>query len=409
MHPISEFFDRLAVCCRISVALGLALLLNTEPVQAHVKSESHSVWRIDHENVSLEYSVPLTETVRLATTPGLQPPDDRALDYISRHISVSSKDGDCLSASRRAVRATDQFRRFEFTFHCPSSSDIELHASTFFDLIASHVNLAQIETADGHFIEQMFTENRQTLAVTGEGSKLEDASFMEYVSMGVLHIFTGVDHMSFLLGLVLISRRTRDLVFVITGFTLGHSATLALAVTGILRPHAEYIDALVALTIALIGAENVAVATHRPGTVAAGIGGLLLAMIGAKLAGLGTLPILLLLGAALFTINYLMISGHLRDAGRLRLVITIVFGLIHGFGFAAGLLEFKMPQERLAELLVGFNLGVEVGQLSVVLVLLLLVTLLRRFKLALPRPIVVETVAASLVGLGLYWFLARSF
>jgi hypothetical protein len=414
MNPVSEVSDSLTTCCRLSLVLcasllGLALLLNAEPAQAHVKSESHSVWRIDRENVRLEYSVPLTETIRLAATPGVQPPDDLALDYFSRYIAVTSKGGECRSVSRRAVRATDQFRRFEFMFQCPSAADIELHASAFFDLIASHVNLAQIETDDGHFIEQMFTQKRPTLAVTGEGSKLEDASFLEYVSMGVMHIFTGVDHMSFLLGLVLISRRTRDLVFVITGFTLGHSATLALAVTGILRPHAEYIDALVALTIALIGAENVAVATHRPGVVAAGIGGLLLAMIGAKLAGFGALPILLLLGAGLFTINYLMISGHLRDAGRLRLVITVVFGLIHGFGFAAGLLEFKMPQERLAELLIGFNLGVEVGQLSVVLVLLLLVALLRKFKLALPRPIVVETVAAGLVGLGLYWFVARSF
>ena len=86
-----------------------------------------------------------------------------------------------------------------------------------------------------------------------------------------MHIFTGVDHMSFLLGLVLISRRLRDLVFVVTGFTIGHSLTLALAVTGVIRPHAEYIDALVALTIALIGAENIAVQTQRPG--AGGPGG----------------------------------------------------------------------------------------------------------------------------------------
>jgi hypothetical protein len=227
--------------------------------------------------------------------------------------------------------------------------------------------------------------------------------------MGIMHIFTGVDHMAFLLGLVLISRRTRDLVFVVTGFTLGHSATLALAVTGILRPHAEYIDALVALTIALIGAENIAVATRRPGAVAAGVAALLLAMTAAKLKGYGTLPTPLLVGSALFTVCYLMTSGHLRDAGRLRLVITVVFGLVHGFGFAAGLLEFKMPQGRLAELLLGFNLGVEIGQLSVVLVVLGLVALLRRFRLAWPRPIVVDTVAAGLVGIGLYWFLGRSF
>jgi HupE / UreJ protein len=107
---------------------------------------------------------------------------------------------------------------------------------------------------------------------------------------------------------------------------------------------------LIALTIALIGAENVAVGTHRSGMVAMGIGGLLLAMIGAKWVGYGTLPTLVPLGAALFTVSYLMISGHLRDAGRLRLVTTVVFGLIHGFGFAAGLLEFRMRQGSLAQL-----------------------------------------------------------
>src|SRR6202035_575604 len=77
------------------------------------------------------------------------------------------------------------------------------------------------------------------------------------------HIFTGVDHMSFMLGLVPISRRVRDLLFVVTGFTIGHSLTLALAVTGTLRPHPEFIDALVAFTIAMIGAENLATGTTR--------------------------------------------------------------------------------------------------------------------------------------------------
>ena len=73
--------------------------------------------------------------------------------------------------------------------------------------------------------------------------------------------------------------------------------------TGILRPHAEYIDALVALTIAVIGAENIAVATHRPATVAVGVGLPLFAMTAVSFAGIGTLPPLLLFGAALFCAN----------------------------------------------------------------------------------------------------------
>jgi len=275
--------------------------------------------------------------------------------------------------------------------------------------VPSHVTFAQIETGDGQFIEQMFTQDQQQLDASAGDAQLRDAGFIEYVRLGIMHILTGPDHMSFLLGLVLISRRFRDLVFVVTGFTIGHSITLALAVTGILRPHAEYIDALVALTIAMIGAENIAVATHRPGTIALSVGLPLFAMAAVSFAGIGTLPPLLLFGAALFCSNYLMLSGHMRDAGRLRLVVTLVFGLIHGFGFAATLLEMQLPAQKLAQILVGFNVGVEIGQLSLVLTLMALVGLAVRTKLSLPRPIVVDAVAAGLVAIGTYWFVNRSY
>jgi hypothetical protein len=102
-------------------------------------------------------------------------------------------------------------------------------------------------------------------------------------------------------------------------------------------------------------------------------------------------------------------SGHLYDAGRLRLVVTLVFGLIHGFGFASDLLEMRLPTERLVELLVGFNLGVEVGQLTLVFALLGIVALLGRVRISLPRPIVVDVLSSALVGLGMYWFISRNF
>jgi HupE / UreJ protein len=104
-----------------------------------------------------------------------------------------------------------------------------------------------------------------------------------------------------------------------------------------------------------------------------------------------------------------VISGNLGDAGRLRMLITLVFGLIHGFGFAADLLELQLPPERLAELLVGFNLGVEIGQLTLVIGATLLVVLLRKLRLALPRPIVVDVGSAFLVGLGVFWYVSRSY
>ncbi len=391
--------------------LALLCALAAGPVSAHTKSETHTVWQIIGKTVHLTFTMPVVEANRLAVNGVLPPPNERISAYLSAHLAVSSKAGVCPAvAPARAVAATEQFRRFEMSFECPGADDLQLHSSAFFELVPSHVTFAQIETDSGQFVEQLFTRDEQTVAASAAaGGELAGASFFKYVQMGIMHIFTGVDHMSFLLGLVLISRRVRDLAFVITGFTLGHSATLALAVTGIIRPHAEFIDALVALTIAVIGAENIAVATHRPGLVALGLGSLLLSMALARLGGVGLLPSTLLFGAALFCCCYLLISGQLRDSGRIRLVVTLVFGLIHGFGFASNLLEMRLPAGRLGELLLGFNLGVEIGQLTLVFVALLLVRLLMKARLSLPRPIVVDMLSAGLVGLGMFWFISRSF
>jgi hypothetical protein len=100
---------------------------------------------------------------------------------------------------------------------------------------------------------------------------------------------------------------------------------------------------------------------------------------------------------------------NLRDAGRLRILITLVFGLIHGFGFAADLLQLQLPPGRLAELLVGFNVGVEIGQLILVVGATVLVALLAKYKFTLPRPLVVDVASAFLVGLGVFWFVSRSY
>ena len=398
----------------IGLVLGtllLALAL-TGPALAHTKSETHSTWRIVGSVVHVTWSVPDVEAKRLAGPDGVMPDDARLGNYIAGHAQVLNGAKPCpRSGQTRAVAATTGFRRFEFSFACPDAKDMKLHSDVFFDLVNSHVTFAQVVTTNGDFVEQLFTRDQRTLdaaAVSG-GGKLQNASFLEFVKMGMMHIFTGIDHMSFILGFIILARRLKDLLFVVTGFTIGHSLTLALAVTGIVRPHAEYIDALIGLTIALVGAENISVQSGRPATVGASIIGLLGLMAVGKLVGLGGLPSLLLLGAALFTSNYLMLSGHLRDAARIRLVVTLMFGLIHGFGFAANLLDERLPKGRLAELIVGFNCGVEIGQLTVVFVVVGLVALLSKFKLSLPRPLVIDVVSAGLVGFGLFLFVSRGY
>ncbi|MDP8984589.1 MAG: HupE/UreJ family protein [Pseudomonadota bacterium] len=388
-----------------------AVLFAAGAAHAHTRSESHSVWEINGVNVDLVMTIPGIELERLAS--GNSPPSDEQIEnYLLPRVYPIAAGTRCpLVPPLEVLSATAGFRKYDFTFKCAVPNNLEIHSGAFFDLVSSHTNFAQVQNvATGEFTEQLITNEHQTVDVTGEsGSRLKSARFFEFIRMGTMHIFTGVDHMSFLLGLVLISRRLRDLIFVVTGFTIGHSLTLALAVTGVLRPHAEYIDALVALTIALIGAENIVVQTQKSTLIAAVVALFMGAMAVVEWLGFGGLPSLLLLGAGLFTANYLMISGRLPDAGRLRMMITLVFGLIHGFGFAADLLQLQLPPERLAELLVGFNLGVELGQLTLVIGATLLVLLLRTVHLALPRPIVVDVASAFLVGLGVFWFVSRSY
>src|SRR5882757_1082369 len=391
--------------------VALALLFAAGSAAGHTRSQSHSVWEINGTAVDLVMTIPTIETDRLGEGP-TAPSNEQIKAYLTDRIYPIAAGRRCaLLPPVETLAALSGYQKYDFTFKCATAEDLQLYSAAFFDRVPSHTHFAQIQdAATGEFTEQLITSEHRTVQVTGgSDSRLKKARFFEFVRMGMMHIFTGVDHMSFLLGLVLISRRLRDLVFVVTGFTIGHSLTLALAVTGILRPHPEYIDALVALTIALIGAENIVVQTRNSKPVAVIAGGAMAVMAAAAWLGFGGLPGLLSLGAGLFTAGYLVISGNLGDAGRARMLITLVFGLIHGFGFAADLLELQLPPERLAQLLVGFNLGVEIGQLILVAGATLLVALLAKYKFTLPRPVVVDVASAFLVGLGVFWFVSRSY
>jgi hypothetical protein len=90
-------------------------------------------------------------------------------------------------------------------------------------------------------------------------------------------------------------------------------------------------------------------------------------------------------------------------------VVTLVFGLVHGFAFAGDLIEMHLPQGRMVELLFGFNVGVEAGQLILVSLVLGLVWLIRRTRWALPRPILVDGLSGGLIGLGVFWIVTRTY
>jgi len=202
-----------------------AAALAPQSADSHTRSQSHSVWEINGQYVDVVVTIPEIEANRLATDASPVTPD-RLADYLTgKTYAIAGGKRCALIPPVLALSALAGFRKFDFTFKCDSAANLQIHSGAFFDLVPSHTNFAQVQNAaSGEFTEQLITNEHQTIDVTGgAGSRLKNASFFEFIRMGTMHIFTGVDHMSFLLGLVLISRRLRDLVFVVTGFTIGHS------------------------------------------------------------------------------------------------------------------------------------------------------------------------------------------
>jgi len=182
------------------------------------------------------------------------------------------------------------------------------------------------------------------------------AVIRRFVPSGVHHILIGPDHVLFLIGLLLLGGSIRRLVLIVTGFTVAHSITLSLAALNIVTPPPSLIEPAIALSIVYVGVDN------------------------------------------------LMVRGG-RDV---RAWIAFGFGFVHGFGFANVLREMDLPARALGWSLFSFNLGVEIGQLAVVLVVATALEALRRWSAVAGRRV---AFAGSLlvIAAGAYWFVQRVF
>src|SRR5438477_628044 len=167
------------------------------------------------------------------------------------------------------------------------------------------------------------------------------------------------------------------------------------------------VEALIGLSVALVAVENVWLRGERtfvvPWTAAVALG--LLAIAAA--AGWGRVPAPALGGVALFALCYFGLLGRVDRPEALRWAVAFLFGLVHGFGFAAVLMEARLPTVRLVPALFGFNAGVELGQLGVVALVwpAIRVVQVRRALYGA----VIETGSAAVLALGLFWFVSRAY
>jgi len=234
-------------------------------------------------------------------------------------------------------------------------------------------------------------------------------SLRGYLVLGIEHIATGYDHIAFVLALLLLAATLREVAGLVTGFTIGHSLTLALAVLGVVRPEPAAIEALIGFSIALVAAENSWLLGGRPRAVPWVVVTGLAALAAAALAGHGAVAASTLFGLALFSWCHFGLLDRVSRPARVRAAVAFAFGLVHGFGFAGVLAEMDLPTDRLVAALFGFNAGVEVGQLAVVALTWPLLRVLAHTRDGRWHDRVAELGSAAICGLGLFWFLTRTF
>ncbi len=275
-------------------------------------------------------------------------------------LSVAADGAPCTGRLGELALDPPDGLRLRASYDCPREPrHLHLHFGFLDRLPSDHRHLATVH-APGGDQDVLAVLARPDFDVDLGAASGASHGFASLLRAGVEHILTGADHLAFLLALVLGATLITSeggrvgvgaLVAMLTAFTVGHSASLAIATLAGFAPGPRLVEPAVAMSVAYVGAEN------------------------------------------LFT-----------KSVRHRWLLTLPFGFVHGFAFAGGLIPLGIPRQALPGALLGFNLGVEVGQLAVLALLLPGLVLLHR-RAWYPRSARAASAAIAVLGVG--WFVQR--
>jgi hydrogenase/urease accessory protein HupE len=207
---------------------------------------------------------------------------------------------------------------------------------------------------DGMLAARAMLDPGRPTALVGENLPTVIRRFIE---QGINHIFTGPDHILFIVGLILVGGSLKRLFAVVTAFTLAHSLTLSLTVLGYSSVSPRLVEPVIALSIIAVGMENLL---------------------------------------------------HRKSDFELRVWLAFGFGFFHGFGFAGALVEVGLPRQALGWSLASFNVGVEIAQASIVLTAVPLLNLLHR-RNSEGSELLTKYASMLIAAAGFVWFLQRVF
>ncbi len=217
--------------------------------------------------------------------------------------------------------------------------------------------LVRIQTLDGSESTTLVHPSQAWMEVTSSRGLLTVAA--SYTRLGIEHIGFGIDHLLFVLALLIITKGTMRLLKTVTAFTVAHSITLALATLGFVHVPSKPVEAAIALSIVFVALEIV---RQR--------------------------------------------EGWNGITSRAPWIVAFTFGLLHGFGFAGALSEVGLPQNHIPAALFFFNVGVEIGQIAFIAVVLAVIAFVRHFPLRMPRW--AELIPPYAIGsIAMFWVIQR--
>lgn len=368
----------------MQVLLGILLWCAASYAAAHKPSDSYLTLQVGGERVAVQWDIALRD---LDLAVGLDADGDDRITWgelRARHEAIETyalarlrveADGAVCPAGA-VTHLVDQhsdggYAVLLFDTRCPAEpARLDLRYSLLFDLDAQHKGLVQVRS-EGRTVSRVFSEDSRTAEIAlGDGAPGAGAAFLSYVREGVVHIAIGFDHVLFLVSLllpaVLVRRDGRwhpadgaraaavDAAKVVTAFTAAHSLTLTAATLGVVSLPSRWVESAIAASVVIVALDNL-----RP-----------------------TLPIA-------------------------RWHAAFLFGLVHGLGFASVLGDLGLPPGALAVSLLGFNAGVELGQLALVAAFLPLAWAMRGGRLY--RQGVFAAGSAAVAAVAAAWFVERAF
>ncbi|NOU70349.1 hypothetical protein GC098_02675 [Paenibacillus sp. LMG 31458] len=348
----------------LSIVVGWCLI--SLPAEAHQLNKGFSQIKIEGRQAVYELFLPEGELPfidadenKRVTAEELAAGRGRLADYVRQHVELKRGD-ETLAYRFVSAELSDHHEnpgvQMLLTYTSRFAIDnLTVHYSLFFDDIdPTHVNFITIVNGDD-VVDTYFDTGTRMLRYGSSGDSDTSRTLLQYAWLGMKHIWTGYDHLIFLLSLLIVAAGWRDALRIVTAFTAAHSVTLLLTATEMIRVNSRLIEIFIALSIAYVAAEN-------------------------------------------------WFIRRRTNAPRYRWLLTFAFGLVHGMGFAGALQEMGLPSRNFISSLLSFNAGIEIGQLAIVAAVLPLLLQIRSRKWYSPFAI---GLSAVLFALGVAWAVQR--